>query len=222
MQLGSPYGEIVSVTCLPTGEPLVGRHLRLQPLAESDLPEMHELLCDPVVYAQGYVMHRRPRSVQDAVDLARERFMAGQGQADGRGGGRTAFAVRLIADSDLGAAGTLVGTSSLAEADLQHERIHLGSTLYGSRWWGTRVNPEAKLLPLAHCFEQCAYGRVKLQTDLLNTRSQAAIAKLGATREGVVRRDMQREDEIFRDSVIFRIIKTEWPHVKARLVARLG
>jgi hypothetical protein len=52
--------------------------------------------------------------------------------------------------------------------------IHLGSTLYGSRWWGTRVNPEAKLLLIAHCFEDCGYGRVRIQTDVLNTRSQAA------------------------------------------------
>lgn len=210
------------MTCLPTGEPLVGRHVRLEPLVEADLPEMHELLSDPEVYAQGYVMHRRPVSVQDAVDLARERFMAQQGQADGRGGGRTVYAVRLVADSELGAAGALVGTSTLAEADLHHERIHLGSTLYGSRWWGTRVNPEAKLLLLTHCFEQCGFGRVKLQTDVLNTRSQAAITKLGATREGVVRRDLKREDGSFRDSVVFSILASEWPQVKDRLVARLA
>lgn len=184
----------MTVTRLPSGEPLVGRHVRLVLLTEADLPEMHGLLDDPRVYAQGYVMHRRPSSLQDAVELARDRFLVQQGQADGSGGGRTAYAVRLVADSDLGAAGTLVGTSALAEANLQHESIHLGSTLYGSRWWGTRVNPEAKLLLLRHCFEECGYGRVKIQTDLLNTRSQAAILKLGATREGVTRRDMKRED----------------------------
>lgn len=210
------------VTRLPTGEPLVGRHVRLVLLTEADLPEMHGLLDDPRVYAQGYVMHRRPSSLQDAVELARERFLGQQGQADGSGGGRTAYAVRLVADSDLGAAGTLVGTSALAEANLQHESIHLGSTLYGSRWWGTRVNPESKLLLLRHCFEECGYGRVKIQTDLLNTRSQAAILKLGATREGVIRRDMKREDGTFRDSVVFSILKQEWPQVKAGLIARLG
>lgn len=210
------------MTRLPTGEPLVGRHVRLVLLTEADLPEMHRLLDDPRVYAHGYVMHRRPSSLQDAVELARERFLVRQGQADGSGGGRTAYAVRLVADSDLGAAGTLVGTSALAEANLQHESIHLGSTLYGSRWWGTWVNPEAKLLLLRHCFEECGYGRVKIQTDLLNTRSQAAILKLGATREGVIRRDMKREDGTFRDSVVFSILKQEWPQVKAGLIARLG
>jgi RimJ/RimL family protein N-acetyltransferase len=209
------------VTSLPTGEPLVGRFVRLDVLTEDDLPELHPILADPAIYASGYVMHRRPASADDAVALARERFMAGQGQADGAGRGRTAYAIRLCADTGLGATGTLVGTSSLAEAHLINESIHLGSTLYGRRWWGTQVNPEAKLLLLAHCFEDCGYGRVKIQTDLLNTRSQAAIARLGAQREGVVRRDLKREDGTFRDSVVFSILGEEWPGVKAGLQARL-
>jgi RimJ/RimL family protein N-acetyltransferase len=209
------------VATLPTGESLVGRIVRLDVLTEDDLPELHPLLADPDIYASGYVMHRRPTSVEDGVALARERFMGGQGQADGAGRGRTAYAVRLTADGELGPPGTLVGTSSLAEAHLVNESIHLGSTLYGRRWWGTRVNAEAKLLLLAHCFEDCGYGRVKIQTDVLNTRSQAAIARLGAQREGVVRRDMRREDGTFRDSVVFSILGDEWPGVKTGLQARL-
>ena len=88
----------MSGTVLPTGEPLVGRYVRLDLLTEADLPEMHPLLSDPEIYASGYVMHRRPSSVDDAVALARERFLAQQGAADGRGGGRTAYAIRLVAD----------------------------------------------------------------------------------------------------------------------------
>lgn len=209
------------VTRLPIDEPLVGRFVRLAPLTEADLPELFPVLAAPEVYASGYVMHRRPTSVQDAVDLARERFLTGQGQADGAGRGRTAYAIRLVADGPLGDAGTLVGTSSLAEANVVHEHIHLGSTLYGRRWWGTQVNPEAKLLLLTHCFEDCGYGRVKIQTDALNTRSQAAIARLGARREGVIRRDVKREDGTFRDSVVFSILIDEWAEVKAGLLARL-
>jgi len=211
----------VTSTRLPTGEPLIGGFVRLDVLTEADLPELHPVLADPEVYAQGYVMHRRPSSRDDAVALARQRFMTGQGAADGRGGGRTAYAIRLVSDGPLGSAGTLVGTSSLAEAHLVNESIHLGSTLYGSRWWGTQVNPEAKFLLLSHCFENCGYGRVKIQTDVLNTRSTAAIAKLGAVREGVTRRDMRREDGTFRDSVVFSILSDEWPLVKEGLLARL-
>ena len=208
-------------TILPTGEPLVGGYVRLEPLTEEDVPDLVPTLSDPEIYASGYVMHRRPTSVDDGMALARERFMAGQGQADGAGRGRTAYAIRLVADGPLGNAGTLVGTSSLLEAHLLNESIHLGSTLYGRRWWGTQVNPEAKLLLMAHCFEACGYGRVKIQTDLLNTRSQAAIARLGARREGVLRRDMKREDGTFRDTVLFSVLVDEWPAVKAGLEARL-
>ena len=206
---------------VPSGEPLVGDVVRLDVLTDADLPELFPLLSDPELYASGYVMHRRPVSVSDAVTLARDRFMAGQGQADGSGRGRTAYAIRLVADGPHGAAGTLVGTSSLAEASVVDEHIHLGSTLYGRRWWGTQVNPETKLLLLTHCFEDCGYGRVKIQTDALNTRSQAAIARLGAQREGVIRRDRKREDGTFRDSVVFSILSDEWAGVKAELQARL-
>src|SRR3954464_8093681 len=94
----------VTTTRLPTGEPLIGRFVRLDVLTEADLPELYPVLADPQVYEQGYVMHRRPSSPDDAVALARERFMAGQGAADGRGGGRTAYAIRLMDD------GSLVGT----------------------------------------------------------------------------------------------------------------
>ena len=210
------------MSVLPSGAPLVGSTVRLDLLVEDDLGALAPLLADPAVYASGYVMHRRPTTHEDGVAVARERFLAQQRQLDGRGGGRTAYAVRLVADSDLGAAGTVVGTSSLWEADLANEKIHLGSTLYGSRWWGTAVNPECKLLLMRHAFEDCGYGRVKIQTDLLNTRSQAAIAKLGAVREGVIRRDVRREDGTFRDSVVFSVLVDEWLQVRAGLLARLG
>lgn len=210
------------LTILPAGEPLAGRWVRLELLSDADIDEMYPLLSDPAVYAHGYVMHRRPTSLEDSRDLARFVFLAMQGQADGRGGGRTTYAIRLARDSDLGPAGILVGTSSLSEADPRHESIHLGSTLYGSRWWGTQVNPESKLLLMTHCFEHCGYGRVKIQTDALNTRSQAAIARLGAQREGIIRRHMKREDGTFRDSVIYSVLKDEWPEVKAGLNRRLG
>jgi RimJ/RimL family protein N-acetyltransferase len=205
---------------VPDGRPLTGRWLRLDLLGEADLGDLVPVLADPEVYRQGYVMHHRPDSPADAADLAHRFFLHGQGQADGRGGGRTAYAIRLARDSELGPAGTLAGTSSLLEADQQNESIHLGSTLYGSRWWGSPVNAEAKLLLLGHCFEDCGYGRVKIQTDRLNTRSQAAIAKLGAQREGVLRRDKKREDGTFRDTVVFSVLAAEWPGVRAGLIER--
>ena len=208
------------MTTLPTGAPLVGRTVRLDLLTEADLDALFPVLADPEVYRSGYVMHRCPATLEDARVLGRQRFLAQQRELDGKGGGRTAYAVRLLEDTALGDAGTLVGTTSLWEADLANEKVHVGSTLYGSRWWGTTVNPECKLLLMTHAFEDCGNGRVKIQTDLLNTRSQAAIAKLGAVREGVIRRDQKREDGTWRDSVVFSVLVDEWPAVKAGLEAR--
>lgn len=193
---------------LPDGRPLTGRHVQLTLLAEADLPELGLLLADPGIYASGYVMHRRPVDSGDGVRLARERFLPGQGTS------RWSYAVRSNE-------GTLVGTSSLLDAEPGHERIHVGSTLYGVPWWGTRVNPACKLLLLGHCFEELGYGRVKIQTDLLNTRSQAAIARLGAQREGVLRRHTRREDGSFRDTVVFSVLREQWPQVRAGLEARV-
>lgn len=201
---------------LPPGRPLVGRHVRLDVLTEDDLPALAPLLADARAYAAGYVMHRQPRSPEDGVALARERFLAGQHTMDGTGRGRLAYAVRLVAD------GSIVGTTSLLEADVVNERVHLGSTFYAPDVWGTAVNPECKLLLLRHCFADCGFGRVKIQTDLLNTRSQAAIDRLGAQREGVLRRHMRREDGTFRDTVVFSVLREEWPAVEAGLLARTG
>src|ERR1700742_440064 len=207
---------------VPCGTPVRGHWLRLDLLGEDDLDELYPVLADPEVYRQGYVMHHRPESVEDARDVARRKFLVDQGQADGRGGGRTVYGIRLAHTGELGPAGTLVGTSSLLEADVHNESIHIGATLYGSRWWGTPVNAEAKLLLLGHCFDDLSYGRVKIQTDRLNTRSQAAIAKLGAQREGVLRRHTKREDGTFRDTVVFSVLADEWPDVRAGLANRVN
>jgi RimJ/RimL family protein N-acetyltransferase len=198
----------------PTGEPLIGRFVRLDPVQPADAEGLHAVLTDPAVYTQGFIMRPPP------VDLAETRDRVAQDVA-AREAGRTAYTVRLAGDGPLGAAGTVVGTSSLGDVDLVNERVHLGWTMYGSRWWGTQVNPETKLLLLGHAFD-CGFGRVKIQTDAVNERSQAAIAKLGATREGVLRRHTRRADGTFRDTVVFSILRDEWPQVRAGLEERLG
>jgi N-acetyltransferase len=199
----------------PTGDPLVGRFVRLDPRRPDDAEGLHAVLTDPAVYTQGYNMRPPPGDLAATEAGIAEDIAA-------RGAGRTAYTVRLAADGPLGEAGTVVGTSSLGDVDVANERAHLGWTMYGSRWWGTQVNPEAKLLLLGHAFEDCGLGRVKLQTDAVNERSQAAIARLGATREGVLRRHTRRHDGTFRDTVVFSILRDEWPHVRAVLRERLG
>jgi len=200
---------------------LTGPHLILGPLTDADAAELGAVLQAPEVYAHGYVMHHRPTTETDATELALERFVHAT-PPNGVGHGRTPYAIRLAVETNSLPAGTLVGTSSLGDFDTSRESAHLGWTLYDPRVWSTYVNPEAKLLLLTHAFETLGYGRVKIQTDLLNTRSQAAIAKLGAVREGVLRRDVPREDGTWRDTVVFAITIDDWPAVKRGLEARIA
>ena len=203
-----------------TAAVLAGPHLRLGPFSETDAPELGAILQAPEVYAHGYVMHHRP-TPDEAEEFALQRFIRAT-PPNGVGHGRTPYAVRLAVDLGGLPAGTLVGTSSLADFDQSRESAHLGWTLYDPRVWSTCVNPETKLLLLTHAFETLGYGRVKIQTDLLNTRSQAAISKLGAVREGVLRREVPREDGTWRDTVLFAITIDDWPAVKRNLETRVA
>jgi RimJ/RimL family protein N-acetyltransferase len=209
----------------PDGRPLVGSVVRLDALVPDDAPGLFAALDDERVWVTGYGggPAARPADPEAMRSWLAPSVAAREGGVQARGTSyRVAYTVRLVADSRLGAAGTVVGTSSLGDVDLVDERAHLGWTAYGPRWWGTAVNPECKLLLLGHAFDDCGLGRVKIQTDLVNERSQAAIAKLGATREGVLRRHKKRGDGTFRDTVVFSVLRDEWPSVRDGLFHRLG
>src|SRR5262249_14468248 len=118
------------------------------------------------------------------------------------------------------AEGALVGITSYLDSHVRNKRIEVGSTWYRPDVWQTRVNPECKLLLLAHAFEVLGVNRVALVTDVRNTRSQSAIAKLGAVREGVLRAHMISQGGRVRDSVVFSTVAAEGPAAKERLIAR--
>ncbi len=199
----------------PTGAPLVGRFVRLDVMTPADARGLFAVFGDARCYEQGYAMSRVHESVAETEAVVAAYVAA-------REAGRTAYTIRLVADADLGPGGTIVGTSSLGDVDTEREHVHLGWTMYGSRWWGTQVNPESKLLLLEHAFDTCGFGRVKIQTDVVNARSRAAILKLGATFEGITRRDVRRADGSWRDSAVHSILVDEWPSVRAGLLARLN
>ncbi|MBO6634473.1 GNAT family protein [Parvibaculum sp.] len=128
----------------------------------------------------------------------------------------TVWAVRKAAD------GEIVGTTRYLNIAAHDRRVEIGSTWYAPAVWGSHVNPACKRMLLAHGFETLKLNRIELKTDLRNLRSQAAIAKLGAVREGVFRRHMVLPDGHVRDTVYFSIIREEWPEVRARLDERLA
>lgn len=136
--------------------------------------------------------------------------------------GRFPWLVRLRRAAGGLGRGSIVGTSSYLDAAPADARLEVGSTAYAPVVWGSAVNPEVKLLLLGHAFEDLGAGRVQLKTDVRNTRSQQAIARLGATYEGTLRRYQRRADGTVRDTVLFSITTEEWPRVRDGLRARLG
>lgn len=131
-------------------------------------------------------------------------------------GQEAAWAVRTQAD------GALVGSTRYLNIDAHHRRVEVGHTWYSPTVWASRVNPACKFALLQYAFETLGLNRVELKTDIRNLRSQAAIAKLGAVREGVFRAHMVRPDGSLRDSVYFSVIPTDWPAVRDGLNARLA
>ncbi|WP_291842999.1 GNAT family protein [Maricaulis sp.] len=117
--------------------------------------------------------------------------------------------------------GAAVGHSAWLTLAPEHRRLEIGWTWYGRTARGTRVNPAAKHLLLGGAFEAGA-ERVELKTHHLNARSQAAMTKMGATREGTLRRHLLCWTGDWRDTVFFSVLREEWPAVKAGLEARFA
>lgn len=120
------------------------------------------------------------------------------------------------------ASGEVIGTTSYYEIAPAARAIAIGHTWLGRRWWRTGHNTDAKLQLLTHAFDVLGAARVIWHTDQLNERSQAAIARLGATLEGVLRKHRIRFDGTWRDSVQYAMTDDDWPQVRARLTERLA
>ena len=118
--------------------------------------------------------------------------------------------------------GALIGTSSYIPPEEKTLSAHIGGTMTARAFWRTGVNSEAKLLLMTRAFETLGAVRVEWQTDNLNLRSQAAVERLGATKEGVLRSHKPRGDGSRRDSVFYGLLAEEWPEAKRRLLARLA
>jgi RimJ/RimL family protein N-acetyltransferase len=194
----------------PDPTTLSGDYIRLEPLAHDHLPALFEAIGHRSVFEFGFGggIAAFPESLDDFRKWAAERNSPRNNP----------FAVIIVGGPR---DGQVVGTTTLGDFDEYREATHIGWTAYDPRVWGTAVNPEAKLLLLQHAFDS-GFGRVKIQTDVLNLHSRAAIAKLGATFEGVVRREQPRADGTWRDTAMYSVIVDEWPEVRSGLEERLA
>lgn len=184
---------------------LVGSHVTLEALAPEHADDIWRLLSDPsVTEFLTFGPMTRPEQAAAYIEAAR-------GNPD-----RVPWAIR---DN---AGGEIIGTTSYYNVKPAFETVAIGHTKIARSHWRTAVNTEAKLLLLTRTFEVLGAGRVEWHTDLRNERSQAAIARLGAAREGVIRRQKRRADGSWRDTVQFAMLADEWPTARKALVARLA
>lgn len=207
------FGTHPDLLGLDSSTELRGDYVRLCVFEPSDSAGLAEALgSDPDVWTHI------PSAPPDLSDWPRF-FQAGVPT------GRWPWIVRLArplrsADSDL-ETGRVVGTTSYYDVSARDAHMSIGYTMYQRAVWGTAVNLECKLLLFGFAFGELEMKRVQLKTDLFNERSQAAIAALGATREGVLRKHLRRADGTLRDTVIYSLLADEWPAAKSKLIARL-
>lgn len=185
---------------------LTGRWLTLEPLEERHAPDLFATMQDEEVCR--YLAWPPPTKVEETLALIRD--------------AREAMTRRqsLVFAQIWNETGRAVGSTRLLDVRPADRQVEIGATFLARAHWRTPANTESKYLFLTHCFERLGCVRVALKTDGRNLRSQDAIARLGAVREGVLRRHMNVRG-YQRDTVYYSILDDEWPAVKARLAARL-
>ena len=186
---------------------LVGPSIRLEPLETRHLDGLRTAGLDPDLW------RLTTTRVRDRGDL--DRYLD-QALADRRAGIALPFATVLQAG------GEVIGSTRFGNIVPAHRRVEIGWTWLGRAWQRTSANTEAKFLMLRHAFERWGCLRVEFKTSALNERSRAALRRIGAVEEGVLRRHMINEDGSLRDSVYYSVIAEEWPEVKARLAKLLA
>jgi len=182
---------------------LTGRHVRLEPLSISHVPDLCKVGFNPAIWEwmlYGNIDDevKMLEFVHNLLDLQEK-------------GTDLPFAVILRGK------GIAIGCTRFMEIEPFHRKLEIGGTWYGIDYQRSVVNTECKYLLLCHAFEVFNYIRVQLKTDLLNTRSQKAIERIGAVKEGILRNHMITPSGRIRDTVMYSILNREWQHVKIHL-----
>ena len=187
---------------------MLGTHVKLEPLSYT---HTHDLFIhcanNPEIWRwMPVAMPRTEEEMRQIIWTALAQRDAGE---------REPFAVIDLKS------GEAIGSTSFLEIVPSDNRLEIGWTFYAQEFWRTAVNTETKLLMLSEAFDVRGIERVAFKTDHANTRSQDAIERIGATREGMWRHHRLRPDGTWRDSVWFSILSAEWPAIKERLQAAL-
>ena len=186
---------------------LEGRHVRLEPLREDHLAGLAAVGLDPELWRWI------PTPVRNVEEMAAYIATALREQEQG-----VSLPFALVERRTR----RPIGSTRYGNIDRTNHRVEIGWTWVAPEWQRTAVNTEAKYLLLKHAFEKLDCIRVELKTDSLNERSRAAILRIGAREEGILRNHMITASGRIRHSVYYSILDSEWPPVRAGLEARLS
>jgi RimJ/RimL family protein N-acetyltransferase len=182
---------------------LTGKIIRLEPLSEAHVPDLAQIGIDENIWR--FMLYGDMCTEEDlhgwVVDILGRQ----------RRGTDLPFTVFHLES------GKAIGCTRYIDIHPEHRNLEIGGTWYGVPYQRTGVNTEAKYLLLRHAFETLGCIRVQLKTDLRNLRSQRAIERIGAIKEGILRDHMILPDGAIRSSIYYSILVSEWPEVKTRL-----
>jgi RimJ/RimL family protein N-acetyltransferase len=185
---------------------LAGRHVRLEPLTHGHFDDLVEVALDPEIWRWTTERALSPEELRAWIDRALAMRDTGTAMP---------FATVVLP------LGKAIGGTRFATYSPADRRVEIGWTWIARDWQRTVVNTEAKYLMLTHAFEKLGCIRVELRTDVRNERSRAAIQRIGAKEEGILRKHSTTATGRVRDTVYYSILDEEWPSVKAGLEERL-
>lgn len=186
---------------------LEGHGVRLEPLTPAHAPALAAAADDGSLWELWFTSVPTPDGTGRYIDTA----LAGRAAGE-----MLPWAVRELVS------GEVVGTTRFHDVVASIDRVEIGYTWYAARWQRRHVNTACKLLLLTHAFDALGCAMVGLRTDRFNTRSQRAIEALGAQRDGVLRHHQARSDGSVRDTVMYSILRAEWPDIRTNLTHRLA
>jgi RimJ/RimL family protein N-acetyltransferase len=186
---------------------LEGHGVRLEPLTAQHLDALRAAASDGRLWELWFTTVPDPDRVRDYIAEAL------QGQAAGH---MLPWAVRELSTN------SIIGSTRYHDIVQEIDRVEIGYTWYAKSWQRTHVNTSCKLLLLEHAFDRLGCQVVGLRTDNFNFASQRAIERLGAKKDGVIRHHRARRDGTVRDTVIYSVLKHEWPDVRRHLTLRIA
>lgn len=181
---------------------LIGKVVKLRPLTLEDTPALYQAAQDKRIWVHTTDVLSTEQDVRRYIERTLNAKQTG-----------TEYPFVIVHRET----NQLIGSTRFLDISLAHKRLEIGSTWLNPAFWRSPVNTECKYLLLTYCFEQLQLNRVQLKTGHENLRSQQAIERLGAKKEGILRNHMIQPNGSIRHTVMYSITLEEWPEVKANL-----